>query len=37
MRNKFTIDNSMAPLWLVYPHISRYSIGWRMGYGEFFI
>nr|WP_276576024.1 NADAR family protein [Oceanirhabdus seepicola] len=24
----------MAPLWLMYPHISRYSIGWRMGYGE---
>jgi ribA/ribD-fused uncharacterized protein len=26
--------NLMAPLWLMYPHIGRYSIGWRMGYGE---
>lgn len=24
----------MPPLWLMYPHISHYSIGWRMGYGE---
>ncbi len=24
----------MPPLWLMYPHISQYSIGWRMGYGE---
>lgn len=24
----------MAPPWLMYPNISRYSIGWRMGYGE---
>lgn len=24
----------MPPLWLAYPHIERYSIGWRMGYGE---
>lgn len=28
------IENPMPPLWLMYPHISRYSIGWRMGYGE---
>ncbi|MDE6675641.1 MAG: DUF1768 domain-containing protein, partial [Acetatifactor sp.] len=24
----------MPPLWLAYPEIERYSIGWRMGYGE---
>lgn len=24
----------MPPLWLRYPHIHQYSIGWRMGYGE---
>lgn len=24
----------MAPLWLAYPDIHPYSIGWRMGYGE---
>lgn len=24
------IENPMPPLWLMYPHISRYSIGWRM-------
>lgn len=34
MKNRFNINNPMAPLWLMYPHISRYSIGWRMGYGE---
>jgi hypothetical protein len=24
----------MLPLWLQYPEIPRYSIGWRMGAGE---
>lgn len=24
----------MPPPWLAYPEIERYSIGWRMGYGE---
>ena len=24
----------MPPLWLAFPEIQRYSIGWRMGYGE---
>ena len=27
----------MPPPWLVYPEIERYSIGWRMGYGENYI
>ena len=27
----------MPPPWLVYPEIERYSIGWRMGYGEDYI
>ncbi|MDR1070195.1 MAG: NADAR family protein, partial [Gracilibacteraceae bacterium] len=30
----FTTKNPMPPPWIMYPHISRYSIGWRMGYGE---
>ena len=30
----FTIKEPMPPLWIIYPGISRYSIGWRMGYGE---
>ncbi len=24
----------MPPVWIMYPNISQYSIGWRMGYGE---
>ena len=24
----------LPPPWLAYPEIERYSIGWRMGYGE---
>lgn len=31
---KYNINNPMAPLWLIFPEISRGSIGWRMGYGE---
>ena len=31
---KFTLEKPMAPLWLMYPSISPYSIGWRMGYAE---
>lgn len=27
----------MPPPWLAYPKIERYSIGWRMGYGEDYI
>ncbi len=27
----FTLDNPMPPLWMMYPHISQFSIGWRMG------
>ena len=34
MPNPYTIDNPMPPLWMKYPHIHPYSIGWRMGYGE---
>ena len=30
----FSVKELMPPLWLMYPHIHRYSIGWRMGYGE---
>ncbi|MBI9010543.1 MAG: NADAR family protein [Tenericutes bacterium] len=27
----------MAPPWLIYPNLSRFSMGWRMGYGESYI
>ena len=27
----------MSPPWIAYPKIERYSIGWRMGYGEDYI
>lgn len=27
----------MPPPWIAYPNIERYSIGWRMGYGEDYI
>jgi ribA/ribD-fused uncharacterized protein len=37
MTEKFTIENPMAPPWLMYPEIPRGSIGWRMGYGESYI
>ncbi|MFT0211512.1 NADAR family protein [Pseudomonas sp. F1_0610] len=33
-KKTFTIDNPMPPLWLRLPGLSRFSIGWRMGYGE---
>lgn len=34
MKNKFTIDCPMPPIWMMHPSISQYSIGWRMGGGE---
>ena len=34
MKDIYCINNPMAPLWIMYPHINRYSIDWRMGYGE---
>lgn len=34
MNSIFTINNPMPPIWMMYPHISQFSIGWRMGYGE---
>lgn len=37
MKNKYDINNPMAPPWLMFPHIRNGSIGWRMGYGENFI
>lgn len=27
----------MPPPWIAFPEIERYSIGWRMGYGEAYI
>ncbi|HEX9063368.1 MAG TPA: NADAR family protein [Clostridia bacterium] len=34
MKKLYDINNPMPPLWLKYPQIGMYSIGWRMGYGE---
>jgi len=28
------LENPVLPPWLAHPEIDRYSIGWRMGYGE---
>ena len=28
------MKNLLPPLWIKFPHISAFSIGWRMGYGE---
>ncbi|KNY25476.1 NADAR family protein [Pseudobacteroides cellulosolvens] len=37
MKKTYDMKNPMAPPWLMCPSISRYSIGWRMGYGENYI
>lgn len=37
MKEVFSINNPMAPLWLMFPHFSRHSIDWRMGSGEKYI
>lgn len=34
MKNEFSIENPMPPIWMRFPHISLFSIGWRMDYGE---
>ncbi len=34
MKQKFTLKKPMPPIWMMYPNISQFSIGWRMGYGE---
>lgn len=34
MKKKFTIEDPMPPLWMMFPHIHPLSIGWRMGSGE---
>lgn len=37
MKKVFNINNPMAPPWLMFPHIRRHSIGWRMDRGEMYI
>lgn len=37
MKKVFNINNPMAPPWLMFPHIRRHSIGWRMEKGEKYI
>lgn len=34
MKSKFTLENPMPPIWMMYPHIGMGSLGWRMGSGE---
>lgn len=34
MKEQNTLESPMPPLWMIYPNITKYSIGWRMGYGE---
>ena len=36
LKEELKINNPPLPLWLKYPDIPRYSIGWRMGYGEYY-
>ena len=36
LEDELKINNPLLPLWLKYPEIKRYSIGWRMGYGEWY-
>lgn len=31
---KYSLDQDLAPPWVEFPDIPRYSIGWRMGPGE---
>lgn len=35
--NKLKDKKFLPPPWIAYPEIERYSIGWRMGYGEGYI
>ncbi|MDS0525502.1 NADAR family protein [Clostridium sp. SHJSY1] len=37
MKDIYSINNPMAPLWIKYPQINRYSLGWRMGFGESYV
>lgn len=37
MHKDFNMNSPMAPPWIMYPFISRFSIGWRMGSGEYYI
>lgn len=32
--NKLKDKRLFPPPWIAYPEIERYSIGWRMGYGD---
>ncbi|NBW37269.1 MAG: NADAR family protein [Cytophagia bacterium] len=34
MKHEFTINSPMPPLWIMYPYITQFSLGWRMGAGE---
>ena len=34
---EFNTGKFLPPPWIAYPEMERYSIGWRMGYGEYYI
>jgi len=34
IEEEMTPQGDLLPVWLRYPQIQRYSMGWRMGYGE---
>ncbi|MDQ2792555.1 MAG: NADAR family protein, partial [Bacteroidota bacterium] len=34
MSFQFTLEKPMPPVWMMYPDILQFSLGWRMGYGE---
>ncbi len=35
--SEFSLNNPIPPPWLMYPEIPLGSIGWRMGYGEYYL
>src|SRR5215510_13236177 len=34
IESEMTLQGDLLPVWIRYPQIPRYSIGWRMGAGE---
>ena len=34
---EFNTGKFLPPPWIAYPEMERYSIGWRMGFGEYYI
>lgn len=36
LKEELNINNPPLPPWLKHPELERYSLGWRMGYGEYY-